>query len=172
MAPEALNAVDVMRALRELIIIMIDSIMLTVADINRAVVAAPPAGVDYGFEAHAPPNSGPQSGLPAVGRGPRVNASVTPEDAGDDRLAVSPAASHPSSAEVMPVDFDPATGERRGALAPSRDAPTDLEEGRGDAAARQPCRLSRITSRQIEREVANQGAGFTPPDFRPPVIAV
>lgn len=51
--PEALNAIDVMRARDELIVTVIDSIMLTVSDIHQHVVAAPTVGVDNRFEARS-----------------------------------------------------------------------------------------------------------------------
>ena len=45
-APEALNAVDMVRATRELIRPMLDSEVLGIADIDEAVLAAPPVRVD------------------------------------------------------------------------------------------------------------------------------
>ena len=39
--PKALDAVDVMRAAGELILAVIDSVVLRVADVNDSVVAAP-----------------------------------------------------------------------------------------------------------------------------------
>jgi hypothetical protein len=45
-APETLDAVDVVRPAGELVLPVIDSVMLRVADIDQAVVAAPAVAVD------------------------------------------------------------------------------------------------------------------------------
>ncbi len=174
-APEALNAIDVMCALHKLIVAMIDSIMLTVADINQAVVAAPPIRVDDGSERDATANNGLQSRLFTVRHDLGINASIALEDAEDDGLATGSStslATNPSSPEVRFVHFDFARGKRRGALTFLCDAFSDFEKDRGHATAREFRQMSGITSCQIERKVANQEAEFTLSNFRPPVIAV
>ena len=56
--PEALNAVDVVRASGELVCSMLDSEMLTVSDINQAVIAAPAITVDDCLRGNATANNG------------------------------------------------------------------------------------------------------------------
>lgn len=65
-APEALNAIDVLRALHKLIVAMMDSEVLCVSDINQAVRAAPAVGVDGSINRDAAPNNGLQRSLFAV----------------------------------------------------------------------------------------------------------
>ena len=173
--PEALYPVDVMRAGDELVIAVVDSEVLRVPDIDKAVVAAPAVGVDGGVNRDATANNGLKSSLFTVRHDLSVNRAVAFEDAEDDGLAAGSAASlatQASSAEVRFVNFDFAGRERRGALTLLSNALSYFEKDRGDAAARESCQLSHVTGRQIEREVAHESAHFTLANFRPLVIAV
>src|SRR5947209_20376343 len=84
--PEALYPVDVMRAGDELVIAVVDSEVLRVPDIDKAVVAAPAVGVDGGVNRDATANNGLKSSLFTVRHDLSVNRAVAFEDAKDDGL--------------------------------------------------------------------------------------
>ncbi len=65
-APEALDAVDMIRADSKLIIAMIDTKMLCKTDIDQAVAATPFIGMDNYVEADFSANNGLQSAFLAV----------------------------------------------------------------------------------------------------------
>ena len=149
-APEALDAVDVMCAAHELVSAMVDPEVFRAADIDQAVVAPPPVLVDDGFEGDAPADNGLQSSLFSVGHDLRIDLALTLEQAEDTGLAGGPAAAlaaHASGAEVGLINFDLPRGERRLALAFLGDAPSDFEKDRGDALARQAGQLRGGSSR-------------------------
>jgi len=107
--PEALNAIDTMRATHELAPPVIDSKVLSLACIYQTVVAAPSIRVDHHFGHDATANNGLQRGLFADRHGLRVNAPVALEEAEDDSLATRRAtalAPHAPSAEVRLIDFN------------------------------------------------------------------
>ena len=175
MTPEALNTVDVMCSAHKLVVAMIDSIMLRVADINEAVIAAPSVRVDDCSERDATANNGLKRGFLTVRHDLRVDRAIALEDAEDDcfaRCAAPSFASDTTRAEVAFVHFDFAAREGRGALGFFTDALSDFKKDRCHAAARKSSQLSRITGRQIKREVAQELTEFTFANFRPPVIAV
>lgn len=92
--PEALDAVDVAAVGGELILTMVDSQVLGVAQVDQAVVAPPAVGVDHALEADSAPNDILQNGFRAVGHELGVDLSVAFEDAEDRRFASrAPAAS-------------------------------------------------------------------------------
>src|SRR5947209_12913400 len=161
--PEALNAIDVLCATRELVFTVIDSEVLTVANIYESVIAAPPVRVDDCSKRDATANNGLQSGFLAVRDNLCVKASIALEDAEDDGLTGSSAttlASDTASAEIAFVHFDFARGEGRGSFALSGDALSDFEKDRGHAATRQPRQMGHVTGRQIEREVTKNLTEF------------
>src|SRR5947209_5900952 len=174
-APEALDPVDMMRALHELVVAMIDSIMLTVSDINQAIISAPAVRVDDGSKRDVTANNGLQCGLFAVRHDLCVNASVTFEDAEDDcftRSATTTFSTHAASAEVRLVNLDLASSKGRCSLTFFSNTFSDFEKDRSHAAARQLSQLSRMTSCQIEREMAHELTHFTLANFRPLIKAV
>lgn len=129
--PEALDAVDVACAMRELVRAVVDSVMLAVAHINQPIVATPPVRMGDRFRRNPAPNDRLQRGFPVAGDDLRVNASVSIQESEDRRLAacaVSTFASHPTRTEVELISFDPTARERRGALLFSRHAPPNFEE--------------------------------------------
>jgi hypothetical protein len=83
-APEALNAVDVLRATGKHISSVLDSEVLRVADIYKAVVSAPAVGVDDGLRCDATADNSLSSGLLAVRHDLRIDLAVTLEEAEDD----------------------------------------------------------------------------------------
>ena len=174
MTPEALDAVDVCRASRELIAPVVNPEVLRVADIDEPVVAAPAVGVDDRVERHPTADYGQKRALPAVRHDLGVDAAVSFEDAEDDGLARGSAptlAPHAPGAEVRLIHLDLAA-EGRLTLALFGDAFTDSEKDRGDALARQAGQLRHVGGREVEREVAHDLAEFTLRYFRPPVVAV
>lgn len=173
--PETLNAVDVMCALHELVLTVMNSKMLCVPDINQAVVTAPTVTVDDRVERDATAHNGLQSALFAVRHDLRVNASVSFEDAEDDGLATGCAtafATHATSAEVRLIDFDLARGEGRSTLAFFPDAFSDFEKDHRDTLACQAGKFRRLTGRQIERETAHKLTEFTLSNFGTLIITV
>lgn len=161
--PEALNAVDVVRATRELVLPMINSIVLRVADINEAVIAAPPVRVDNCLGSDATADNGLQSGLRAVGHDLRIDFAAPlqqPEDGCLTRGATTALASDSASAEVALVNFDLA-GEWRDPFAFFSDTLTDFEKDHRDGFTPDAGQLRDISGREIHGKVAQELAEFT-----------
>jgi hypothetical protein len=119
-APEALNAVDVMLAPDKLVLPVIDSEVLRVSDIDKAIIASPAVRVDDRFRSHSTANNGLKRGFLAIRHDLGVDASVTLEDAEDNRLATGSTASlakDATRAEVGFINFDFATRKGQSALA-------------------------------------------------------
>jgi len=174
-APEALNAIDVMRALHKLIVGVIDSEVLRVSDINQAIIAAPTVRVDGGVNSDSTPNNGLKCGFLAVRDDLCIHAAIALEDAEDNGLAAGSAASlatDTARSEVRFVHLDFTGGKGRGALTLFGNTLSYFEKNRSHAAARESCQLRCMTSRQIKCKVAHKLARFTLRNFRPPVIAV
>ena len=89
--PEALNAVDMVRAAGELVLSMMDSVMFRVTDINQAIVAAPAVRVDDCLRSNATANNGLQSSLRAVGHDLGIDFAVSLQQPEDGSLATCPA---------------------------------------------------------------------------------
>ena len=66
-APEALDAIDVIPAARELVLMMVDAVML-VATQNQAVIRLPAVGINGGLGKHLAPDDRHQGLLGAVQR--------------------------------------------------------------------------------------------------------
>ncbi len=108
-APERLDAVDVIFAPGELVVAMIDPEMLVVADVDQAVVAAAAVGMDNDSRVDLAPYHRLQRGFRAVGNDSDVDFHLAFQDAEHDRLARSAAptlAPDAVWAEVGLVDFD------------------------------------------------------------------
>ena len=94
--PEALNAVDMVRASGELVCSMLDSKVLRVADINQTVVAAPAITVDDRLGCDPTATNGLYSSFPTVGHNLCIDLAVALQEAKDDGLAtVLPLAPRP-----------------------------------------------------------------------------
>jgi len=174
-APEALNAINMMRSADKLVPSMIDAEMLRVTDINQTVIATPAVRMNDGIQGHTTTNYGLQRAFSAVRHYLGVDTAVALEDAKNDRLAGgTPAAlaTHSARSEVAFIHFDFATRVGRGALAFGGHALSDSEKDRGDCLARQPGQLRYIAGGKIHREVAHNLTEFTLGNFRPLVIAV
>src|SRR5438270_7095458 len=86
-APEALNAIDVMRPAHELVLTVIDSKVFRITDINQAVITAPTGRMDDRVQGHATANYGLKCAFPAIRHDFGVDTAVALEDAEDDGLA-------------------------------------------------------------------------------------
>lgn len=88
-SPESFDTVDVCLVPCELIPGMIDSQMLSVSNIDKAIVAPPAIGVNDAGQADLSPNNPLQRGPRAIWDYFSVHAAVAFEDAKDDGFAVS-----------------------------------------------------------------------------------
>ena len=88
-APEALDTVDVVRATGELILSMVDSVMLRVADINQSVIAPPAVRVDDCLRANATANNSLQSGFRAVRHDLCIDFAAPLQETEDGSLVVA-----------------------------------------------------------------------------------
>lgn len=117
-APEALNAIDMVRASGKLVLPMINSVMLRVANINKSVVAAPAVTMDNRLRSNATANNGLQCGFRAVRHNLRIDFAVALQESEDTSLATSSTtalATNAPSAEVALINFD-FPKERRSSL--------------------------------------------------------
>ena len=89
-APEPLDAVDMDGAPHEFILGMVNAEM-TVAEIDQAVVAAPPIGVDDSARVDPAADDALERGLRAVRDDLGIDVALPFEDAEDDGLAVGAA---------------------------------------------------------------------------------
>ena len=106
-APEALDAIDVIFAARELVLMMVDAVML-VATQNEAVIGLPTVGVNGGFGEHLALDERHQGGLGAVLDDLGEDLAAPLEQTDDGRLAAraTPAfAAHPARPKVAFVDL-------------------------------------------------------------------
>ena len=118
-APEALDAIDMGFTSNELILPVIDTQVLAVADVNQAIVATPAIGVDDAVQGDPTADNALQRSLSAVRDDFCVDAAVAFENAKDGRFAKGPATSlalDAAGAEVGFIHLDLA-GERRPGLA-------------------------------------------------------
>ena len=76
-APEALDAVNMVRPSYELTFAMFHPIMLGITHIDESIVAMPAIAVDDHFKSHATSNHPLQAGFGADGHHLSVDASVT-----------------------------------------------------------------------------------------------
>jgi len=114
-APERLDAVDVVLALGELVVAVVDPEVPVKADVNQAIVTSPAVRMDDGANVHLAPDHRLQRGFGAVWDDFGVDLALALEDAENDRLAARTApalAPDPVRAEVGLVNFD-RPGQRR-----------------------------------------------------------
>ncbi len=148
--PKALNALDVCCIADELILSMIDSVMLTVSDIDQPVITTPPITIDDDIGSDATANNRLQSALFAVRHNLGIDTTISLEDAADDRLArcATPAlASDATSAKVRFIDFFFARAEGRSACPLFSNPGADFEKDRGYSFARARWSLQPFCSR-------------------------
>src|SRR2546423_1820420 len=173
-APEALNAIDVMCAPRKLVLPVVDSVVLRVADINEAIVAAPPVRVDDCLRLDATANNSLQSSLRAVGDDLRLDTAFALQESEDRSLTcctTTALTSNTASAEVVSINFNLA-GKRRDSLALFGDTLTDFEKDHCHSFTSETSQLRDIGGRKIDRKVAQQLAEFTLGNSGTRIIAV
>ena len=108
-SPEVLDAVDVAAAVHELVVTVVRTQVLSVADVHQAVVVPPAVGVDDDVEAHPAADHLLQSRFRFIGQDLGVDPTRAFENAEDDDFAPrTPAAFalDPTRAEVRLIDFD------------------------------------------------------------------
>src|SRR5947209_2676871 len=117
--PETLNPVDMVRASGKLILSVIDSVMLRVANINESGVTTPSIRMDNCLKSKATANNSLKRGLRAVRHDLRIDFAVRFQQTEDRSLATGSSASlasNSSSTEVRFINFDFAgNGEARSA---------------------------------------------------------
>src|SRR6266581_8064968 len=102
-APEAFDAVDVLRSAGELVVGVADPEVLVEAEIDQAVVTSPAVGMEHGFGSDSAADHRLQSGFGGVGNDLGVDLVASFEQTEDDRLAAGSSASsaaHATRAKV------------------------------------------------------------------------
>ena len=151
-APEALDAIDMGFTSNELILPVIDTQVLAVADVNQAIVATPAIGVDDAVQGDPTADNALQRSLSAVRDDFCVDAAVAFENAEDGRFAKGPATSlalDAVGAEVGFIHLDLA-GEWRLGLAIFSNTFTDASQVTVDGVAVQSRQSSDLCGVQIE----------------------
>lgn len=108
-APEALDAVNVSRAARELVAVVPDAIVLLVAHVDDAVVRTKAVSMNRRRQLDIAADNRLQTGFLAVRHDLGIDPTVPFVDAEDDGLATRPAltlAADSARAEVGLVEFD------------------------------------------------------------------
>ena len=153
-APEALDAIDMGFTSNELILPVIDTQVLAIADVNQAIVASPAIGIDDAVQGDPTADNALQRRLSAVRDDFCVDAAVAFENAKDGRFAKGPASSlalDAAGAEVGFIHLDLAR-ERRLGLAIFSDTFTDASQITVNGIAIQPRQGSDLGGIQIQRE--------------------
>lgn len=173
-APEALDAVDVIRSKSELIVRVADPEVLIVADIDQSVVASPAVCVKDGFNSDSAANDRLESGFGGVRHDLGVDLIAAFQQSEDDGLAAGSAISlapHTTSAEVRFIGLNLAQ-EGRVALTRLRHPSAHPEEDR-IAGTHRNARHSRSLRRgQIQHKTANQTPKLCFTDLGTPIILV
>lgn len=129
-APEAFNAVDVGSSSDELILFVIHSLILAIADIDQAIVTPPANGIDNAIQGDAFSDNTLQRGFTAACDDFCVDITVALEDAKDCCLAESATSSLAFNAPGAEVGFIglEVVSERRLVLAILHNALTDASQ--------------------------------------------
>ena len=102
-APEALDAIDMVWSQGELVVAMIDSAVLVVADFDQPVVSSPSIGVKYGFQIGFATDNGLQRGFGGIGYDLGVDLVASfqqPKDDGFSTCSAASSAAHAPRAEI------------------------------------------------------------------------
>ena len=90
--PEGFNAVDVSSAIGELVLSVVNTIMLFIAQINQAAVATPGIGMDHTVRIDSAPNDGQQCLSGTVGHDLGIDAASSLEDSKNRGFTIGPTA--------------------------------------------------------------------------------
>src|SRR5947209_2841229 len=148
--------------------------MLTLANINQAIIAAPAIRMNHGLKRDMTTNHLLQRTFTTIWHDLGINRAIALEDAEDNRFASSAAstlATDSTSAKVRFVNFDLAS-KGRGAFTFFGDPLADFDKEHSHRAARQSSKFGCFTGRQIMREEADQLAHFTFTNFGTSVITI
>jgi len=107
--PKGFDAIDVSSAVGKLVLSMVNTIMLFIAQINQAIVATPGVGMDHAVRINAAPNDGQQRLSGTVGYDLRIDSAPSLEDAEDRCFAIgasTPFAFDALGAKVGFIDLD------------------------------------------------------------------
>ena len=107
--PEAFNTINVWLFVGKLIVAVLHSKMLLVAQVNQAIVATPTVRMDNAFKLHTATDDTLESGFWAVRDYFRVNSTVAFEQAENNSFPSGPTASdasYPTSAEVTFINLN------------------------------------------------------------------
>jgi hypothetical protein len=116
--PKGFDAVDVSSAVGKLVLSVVNTIMLLVAQINQAAVAAPGVGMDQAVRIDSAPNDGQQGLSGTIRHDLRIDRASSLEDSKDRGFAIGTPASFAfdaPGAKVGFIDLDLSL-ERRGLL--------------------------------------------------------
>ena len=91
-APEALDAVDAVKLAGELVLPVLDTEVLVVAEVHQTLIAHPAVGMEHGAEACPAANHRLQCGFGGIGHDGRVDLVAALEQAEDDGLPTCSAA--------------------------------------------------------------------------------
>ena len=150
--PEALDAIDVVGAESELIIAMVHSSVLVIAEFDQTIVAAPGIGMHHGLQRCFAANDGLQCGFGGIWHDLRIDLIPSFQQAEDDGLSPSTpasAATHAARPEVGFVGFQIAA-ERRVASTLDGQSFSEPKKDLVHAADRNAGHLRRLRSGQIE----------------------
>ncbi len=157
-APEAFDAVDVLRSAGELVVGVADPEVLVEAEIDQAVVTSPAVGMEHGFGSDSAADHRLQSGFGDVGNDLGVDLVASFEQTEDDRLAAGSSASsaaHATRAKVRLVGLDFAL-EWRVALTGFGHPPSHSQKNRVHGSDRDAGDGGGLGRRQIQHKTANQ----------------
>ena len=82
--PKRLNTINMVSSSGKLIVLMMNSIMLPVADINQAIIPSPPIRINNTFRRDFPPNNLLQRSFSAIRNYFRINFSFSLKNAEND----------------------------------------------------------------------------------------
>lgn len=173
-APEAFDAVDVVRSPSELVVGVADPEVLVEAEIDQAVVASPAVGVEYGFWSDSSTNDGLESGFGGVRHDLGIDLIASFQQPEDDRLAAGSSASlatHTTRAKVRFVGFHLAQ-EWRVTLTGFRHPSAHSQKNRIRGTDRDASDRRSLRGSQIQHETTNQTAKSRFTDLGIPKILI
>ena len=107
--PEGFNSIDVTSTTNKLIRAMVNSIMLFVSEIYKAIIASPPIGMNNAVRINTPPDNGLQSSFCAIWDDFSIHFAAAFENAKNRCFLIGPTSSFAFdafSAEIRFIDFN------------------------------------------------------------------
>lgn len=162
-SPASLDPIDVSLVCGKLILSMIDSQVLSITNVNKAIVAASAIGINDAIQADLSPNNLLQRGLRAIGDNFCVHAAIAFEDSKDDGFSVStpaPFPFHTADPEEGSVHFD-LSAERGPGVAELEQSNANGAKIAVDCVPTQTGQGSDLRGIEINRKQAHQLPKFT-----------